>query len=164
MKTLREKIIVLIENYPQLIENNQWLDIVDIAANSDFATADWEQLMHIVSVDLKIPSDIVLDMKHVAFEEEFMNAVNDMQIQAAQDPFDKLANSWSRFDYVMGNVTALFDFDYNYWLNYLLANQKRLGLKMRPLSDEYGWEGSGDYDLGWFNEYYFDKYFRDDEF
>lgn len=113
---------------------------------------------------LSVSNDEIIEAKWAAFDMIFLGEIIYLGNQAKNDPFESKANSWSRLDYVLEGMGYPFDLEHKDIINHLLNLnvQKSLNIKMRPLSAEYGWYGEGDYDLGWFNETYFDKYMRDD--
>lgn len=71
------------------------------------------------------------------------------------------SESWSRLDYMIEDISNL-GFGEPDAKAYVIKNGKRLGLNLLALEPQYGWYGSGDYDLGWFNKREFEKEYPDD--
>lgn len=154
------KISEFIEKNIDLIDNSNWKMLAVQGVIDNLESVNWLELFNIMDKVLSVDEDKVIEAKWVAFDTIFLGEIIKLKNQAKNDPFESKANSWSRLDYVLEGMGYPFNLEHKDIVNHLLKPeiQKALNIKMRPLSAEYGWYGEGDYDLGWFNETYFDKY------
>lgn len=161
--SISPKISEFIEKNIELIDNNDWKMLAVQGVAYNLVPVNWLELFNIMKKVLSVDEDKIMEAKWAAFDTIFLGEIITLKDQAKDDPFERKANSWSRLDYVLEGMGYPFDLEHKDIVNHLLNPeiQKSLNLKMRPLSAEYGWYGEGDYDLGWFNETYFDKYMRD---
>lgn len=87
-----------------------------------------------------------------AFLNNFRNSVD--YYLNNPDPQD-VSNSWSRFSYILDNLSWL-GYSYDELVELVRANQKELGINLRSIDSQYGWNTSDEYDLGWFKADKFD--------
>lgn len=66
------------------------------------------------------------------------------------------STGWARLDYMLDGI-ELFGFAWSDAKQWILDNQKRVGLVLTELEPEYGWQGVGDYAFQWFNKKKFEK-------
>lgn len=64
--------------------------------------------------------------------------------------YEDTAKSWSRLQYVLSGIP---DYNLSYYecLDAFKIYGKDYGFNLKPIPDDCAWEGSGDYDLGWFD-------------
>ena len=161
--SISPKISEFIEKNIELIDNNDWKMLAVQGVAYNLLPVNWLELFNIMKKVLSVSDDKIMEAKWAAFDMMFLGEIIHLGNQAKNDPFERKANAWSRLDYVLEGMGYPFDLEHKDIVNHLLKPeiQKSLNIKMRPLSADYGWYGEGDYDLGWFNEMYFDKYMRD---
>ena len=70
--------------------------------------------------------------------------------------WDDGSHGWSRLRYIL-DETGYLGIDFDVIAGYLILNQKEMGLNISPLEIEYSWDGSKDYDLGWFSRRKYDE-------
>ena len=161
--SISPKISEFIEKNIELIDNNDWKMLAVQGVAYNLLPINWLELFNIMNKVLSVDEDKIMEAKWAAFDMMFLGEIIHLGNQAKNDPFERRANSWSRLDYILEGMGYPFDLEHKDIVDHLLKPeiQKSLNIKMRPLSADYGWYGEGDYDLGWFNETYFDKYMRD---
>lgn len=64
------------------------------------------------------------------------------------------AKSWSRLNWML-DAMPHFDQHRNDIINAITRNKDWLGITLKPLDLKYSWNGSPEYDLGWFNPKYY---------
>ena len=74
--------------------------------------------------------------------------------------YEDRSNAWSRLQYVLCGIG---DFALNYpeQVDAFKSMGTNYGFNLKPLPEDCGWEGEGDYDLGWFNVDEFRKDFAE---
>ena len=87
------------------------------------------------------------DAIHRAIKTKIAQYIRDNQ----QIGVDDRSHSWSRLDYMCDELNDM-GMGYQGFKQYILDHADEFGLKIKPLSAEYGWYGDSDYDLGWFNK------------
>lgn len=95
------------------------------------------------------------DIRWNVFEQEVKNYV-DYYLNQTPSYMKNRSEDWSRLAYMLEEISDL-GFGGPDVKAYVIKNGKRLGLNLLALEPQYGWYGSGDYDLGWFNKSEFDK-------
>ena len=74
--------------------------------------------------------------------------------------FGDMAESWSRLNWMISSMPAYYGKSHDEIKQHILDNAKELNLNIKPLDDKYSWDGSKEYDLGWFKP----EYYNDDEY
>ena len=74
--------------------------------------------------------------------------------------FGDMAESWSRLNWMISSMPAYYGKSHEEIKQHILDNAKELNLNIKPLDVEYSWDGSQEYDLGWFKP----EYYNDDEY
>ena len=143
-----------IDEYGYLLNDpSQYIELTRIA-NEVLYNKDLINLFIIledIGVDLT-------DYRWEIFDNTFMKELNYLKLSnKLTDPSD----SWSRLQYMLGDV-GYQGFTYKEIVDHLKKVKDILGIKMEPLEPEYGWEGPGDYNLGWFNREKFREEYPED--
>ena len=71
--------------------------------------------------------------------------------------FSDMAESWSRLNWMIYSMPAYYGKSHEEIKQHILDNAKELNLNIKPLDDKYSWDGSKEYDLGWFKPEYFEE-------
>ena len=74
--------------------------------------------------------------------------------------FGDMAESWSRLNWMISSMPAYYGKTHEEIKQHILDNAKELNLNIKLLDDKYSWDGSQEYDLGWFKP----EYYNDDEY
>lgn len=69
---------------------------------------------------------------------------------------------WSRLDWQLCGLHT-FGLKHAQIVEYLDNHKTELGIDLIPLEANYGWQGEGDYDLGWFDKQEFDRLYSGEE-
>ena len=144
-----EKILIdFINRNSDKIDDSNWLDL--------FAEA-WSL----------VGFGIMTDLLDVLYECEDKNILQLACIMAnikwrinferVQHVLDDPANSWSRLNWMLDAI-PYYDQDYQTIKEAVWKNKDWLGVTLKPLAAKYSWNGSDDYDLGWFKP----KYYREE--
>ena len=95
------------------------------------------------------------DIRWKVFEQQVKGYV-DYYLNQTPTYMKNKSEDWSRVDYMIDEISDL-GFGAPDAKAYVIKNGKRLGLNLLDLETKYGWYGSGDYYLGWFNKSEYDK-------
>ena len=71
--------------------------------------------------------------------------------------FSDMAESWSRLNWMISAIPEYYGKHHEEIKQHILDNAKELNLNIKPLDDKYSWDGSKEYDLGWFKPEYFEE-------
>ncbi len=135
-----------IESHATLINENKFYALFK-AAVKGLLTREINELACIIEEALSVPD---LDAcRWQVFESEVHEYID--YYQKLPSYMKNKSNDWSRLDYMLDEISNI-GFGQIDAKNYVIQNGKRMGLNILPLEPEYGWLGSGDYDLGWFNK------------
>lgn len=77
--------------------------------------------------------------------------VKNIELYLNQPKYIDPCCGWSRLQYQLFEIDT-FDLKYQQIVNFLLKNKDEFGIQMNPLDAPYAYEGSDDYDLGWFKK------------
>lgn len=142
-----------IESHKNLINQNKFYELFKAAAKDNtLVTHEINELAVVLEEALGVPD---LDaLRWQIFESEVKDYID--YYQKLPSYMKNKSNDWSRLDYMLDGISNIGfgDIDAK---NYVIKNGRRMGLSILPLDPEYGWYGSGDYDLGWFNPVEFKK-------
>lgn len=143
------KVKKFIENNIDLINNTQIYDVFKLACE-DLSTNEIHELSEVLStIDIETET-----IRWRVFEDIVKEYIKD-NLNAPNFAKDK-SNSWARLDYMMDGISNV-GFGWVQAKQYVLEHAKQLGLHIRPLAAQYGWQGTGDYAFQWFDEDAFDK-------
>ena len=138
-----------IKDYSELINDpNQYKELVRVA-NESLYNNDLVILFFMLK-GIGINLD---DYRWEIFDNTFLKGLISLkQTMKYIDP----SKSWSRLQYILED-TEYQGFAYEEIVAHLIKVKSILNIKMEPLEPEYGWEGPGDYNLGWFDKEEFRK-------
>ena len=88
--------------------------------------------------------------------------IENLEWYKKQPVMEDPSNGWSRLQWQLVAI-GQFCLKYAQIVEYLDAHKAELGIKMIPLELPYGWEGSDDYNLGWFDCDKFDQMYSKEE-
>lgn len=137
-----QRVKEFVEQNIHLIESN---NLEELFFEADYLYND--ELIELVN----ILEDVGFDTEPARWKNFNRYFVNLIRSYRTTKHFSDEANSWSRLDYLLEEV-PLMGFSIKEVKNYVLDHKDSLGVKCTPLPPEYGWFGSGDYDLGWLNK------------
>lgn len=140
-----------IESYSTLINENKFYELFKAAAK-DLVTHEINELAVILEEALGVPD--LDDLRWQVFESEVKDYID--YYQKLPSYMKNKSNDWSRLDYMLDGISNI-GFSDSDAKHYIIKNAKHMHLSLLPLDPEYGWYGSGDYDLGWFNPVEFKK-------
>ena len=88
--------------------------------------------------------------------------IDSVEYYKNQPKSDDPSCGWSRLDWQLCGIHT-FNLKHAQIIEYLDRHKHELGIELNPLEDRYGWQGDGDYDLGWFDKSEFDRLYSDEE-
>lgn len=143
-----------IKDYSELINNSNMHKELVRVANETLYNNDLVVLFFMLR-EIGVNLD---DYRWEMFDNTFLNAIAPMR----RDPFkDGKDASWSRLDYILDDIDYQ-GFTHPEIVNHLKEVKDKLGIEMNPLPAEYGWKGTGDYDLGWFSKYEYKRLYPEE--
>lgn len=71
--------------------------------------------------------------------------------------FSDRAESWSRLNWMISAIPAYYGKTHEEIKQHIIKNATKLNLNIKPLDIEYSWDGSQEYDLGWFKPEYYEE-------
>lgn len=134
-----------IERHVELIDEHDYNKLVAEAANTlpDRYIEQVAAILEEVGIDIK------------PYQLQLFDMILCARIDSEKaDMFNDKANSWSRLNWMLQAIGRI-GLKYSDILEHLKQDQARLGLNIRELPLIYSWDGSPDYDLGWFQEQYY---------
>jgi hypothetical protein len=142
-----------IESHKNLINQNKFYDLFKAAAkDTTLVTHELNELAFVLEEALGVTD---LDsIRWQVFESEVKDYID--YYQNLPSYMRNKSNDWSRLDYMLDEISNI-GFGAIDAKNYVIKNGKRMGLNILQLDPEYGWEGAGDYDLGWFDPVEFEE-------
>ena len=149
------KTIEFIRNYKDKINDNDF-EYVFSRASEELVTHEINELATMLE-SIGIETE---DIRWRVFEKQVKGYV-DYYLNQLPPYMKNRSADWSRVDYMLEEVPTL-GFGDSDAKAYIIKNGKKMGLNVKPLEPQYGWYGSGDYDLGWFNKREFEKENPDD--
>lgn len=135
-----------IETYSTLINENKFYALFKAAAK-ELVTHELNELA--VILETVLGAEDLDACRWQVFESEVKDYID--YYQNLPSYMKNNSNDWSRLDYMLDGISDI-GFGMIDAKNYVIKNGKHMGLNVLPLRPEYGWYGSGDYDLGWFNQ------------
>lgn len=133
-----------INKHEELIDDSSWLDL--------FYSA-WKQFN----------DEIVNDILEILYEVESRDTLQLSAICAyikwrkeyeLNSPFGDKASSWSRLNWML-MAAPTFDQSNDDVKESVFENKDWIGVTLEPLDTKYSWDGSQDYDLGFFDKRYY---------
>ena len=140
----------LIETHINLIDDNNFESLFQLAVDSVLNTAEISELSEIlehIGVDTEAVRWEVFDNAVIEYINYYIGLPGYLK--------DK-SNSWARVDYMLDEITNV-GFGWHAAKQHVLNNSAKYGTTITKLSPEYGWQGAGDYAFDWFNSVEFDK-------
>lgn len=136
-----------IEDHIDLIDDEKWTELFKAAFDKLEET--------------KVP-DIVSMLKVIGISEDTLywgsiegEILSKIQFELDHNYFNQdRANSWSRVRWMLYGIYT-YNYSHDQIVQHLIDNKDRLNLKMTPLDSEYSYDGSDEYDLGWFKPQYY---------
>lgn len=145
---MNTRIISFIDENLEDIDNENWTDL--------FQTA-WEELDKVkvnelitVLLDIDIDYEILI---WASIEGQFLNRI---AFELDNSAFSDMAESWSRLNWMLNAMETFYHKTWSQVKQHILDNAEKLNLTIKPLDLRYSWDGSPEFDLGWFKPEYFE--------
>lgn len=146
---MNDSIKTFIEQNIDLIENNELETLFYVAVQELNHSLLCELIDALELVDIETEST-----RHQLLAKAVTNYVTD-NLNAPAFARDD-STGWARLDYMLDGL-ELFGFAWPDAKEWILDNQKRVGLQLTELEPQYGWQGVGDYAFQWFNKKKFEN-------
>ena len=146
---MNKRIVSFIDENLEDIDNENWTDL--------FHTA-WEELDKVkVNELITILSDIDIDYDVLVWASIEGQLLNRIAYELDNSAFNDMAESWSRLNWILNAMETFYHKTWDQVKQHILDNAAKLNLNIKPLDVEYSWDGSQEYDLGWFKPEYYEE-------
>ena len=135
-----------INRHDEQIDDSAWLDLF-YSAWGQFSSDLVNDIIDILS-EVEDKDTLQLDAICAYFKWR-----KEYELNSPFNVGDK-SSSWSRLNWLL-DACPYFDQNYEDVKQAIFDNKDWIGVTLTPLEDEYSWNGSKEYDLGFFDERYY---------
>ena len=146
---MNQNMIDFINDHEEMINNEEWFDLFHSAWHT-FSHENVRTLMEIIFE--------IADEKSVSTAAMVAYFKWRIEFELETNIWGDMANSWSRLRWkIDGYPIYQYELNFQEIFNALSKNKEWVGVTLKPLDIEYSWDGSQDYDLGWFRPQYYSE-------
>lgn len=139
-------VINFINEHEDQINDSEWLNLFHDAWNI-FDDQMVDELLEVLyEVDTRDNLQLAATCAYMKWRIEY----------ELNSPFNDKASSWSRLNWMLSGMPH-FDQSDESIKEAVFENKTWIGVTLEPLDIEYSWDGSQDYDLGYFTAKYYSE-------
>ena len=140
-----KNIINFLNDHEDEINNNEWFDLFE-AVWHNMSSKNAHIIVDMLS-EIEDPQTIELASILGCFKWR-------VEYELESNIWGDMANSWSRLNWMI-DAMPMYNRTWHEIRDAVFAEKEWLGVTLKPLDLDYSWNGSPEYDLGWFRpEYY----------